>query len=925
MRKITLLIIWLVASHSFSFAQTATVKGVIFDNFNEMNLAGANVSLLKNDSTVYKSTRSDLNGVFEFKNLLPGNYLLSIKHSLYEDRINKLKLDSNSKINTGVIKMSYKSINLKGVTVLQQISRIKINGDTTEYNPLGFKTRPGASVEDMLKKLPGIKVDKDGTIKAMGTTVEKVYVDGEEFFGNDPTIATKNLQADAIAKIQVFDKKSDQATFSGIDDGSRSRTINIQLKKNMNKGNFGKVDLGIGLDDKYNNTLMINHFNDKTKVSLYGSLSSIDVDGVDLSPGKRRNSNNLSEVNANIAGLASSANTDNEINSVLSSGEGLPKSVSGGINYSDKFNRSQQSINGSYQYNQVSSTGYENTFSQSILPDTVFVDSEATKSNSNNQRHSMNGTYEWQINKSTSMKLYVNASEGKATGNSNFTGEARDNLMNLVNSSKRDVDASGDDKSLESTFLIRKRFNKAGRTISLNVGQSYSDNKSNGFLYSLNAFYGKKGRVSFSDTTDQKKINTSLSTSLNGSLVYTEPLSKAFFMELRYAFSGSHNNAQRSSFEKDLKGNYNVLNDTLSNHYNFDVFTNVAGLAFKYNSKKVTLSVGSLVARSRYKQSNFAGDAAIARDFSNLYPKATFSVKFNDNSNLSLVYSGNSRQPSINQIQPIPDNYNPLRIVVGNPLLKQEFNHNMNFNFNTYNLNTQQGLFFTGNLSLQSNAIVTNSFTDKLGRTVYKYVNASGNYNYNTGFNYSINIDNFGLDLNTGVNYSKSNYSNIVNDQKNTTNTTATAISFGLNKEDDLLYNFSYDGTIRFNKSLSSIRKDIQTKYWIQEHTLDLTIFLPWKFELNNELEASLQQKVASFNGNNNVILWNGSFGKKFLKNDKATIQIVAHDILNRSRGYSRFISSNVIEESNYQTIARYFLLNFTWNFSKMAAAPKQK
>jgi hypothetical protein len=924
MRKITLLIIWIVASHCVSFAQTATVKGVIFDNFNQFNLAGANVSILKQqDSTLYKSTRSDVNGTFEFKNLLPGKYLLSIKHSLYEDRISELPLDSNSNVNTGVIKMSYKSIDLKGVTILQQIPRIKINGDTTEYNPLGFKTRPGASVEDMLKKLPGIQVSKDGTIKAMGTTVEKVYVDGEEFFGNDPTIATKNLQADAIAKIQVFDEKSDQATFSGIDDGSRTKTINIQLKKNMNRGAFGKLDLGLGLDKKWDNTVMINHFNDKTKVSFYGALSSVDSDSPKSSQGRTYSSSNLTEVNANVSGLGPMAGADNEINSVLSSSEGLPRSVSGGINFSDKFNHAQQSINGSYQYSHFSNTGYENSFSQSILPDTVFTSNEGTTNNSTNQRHFLNGTYEWQLNKSTSIKFNVNASEGKSRGNSAFASEERNNLMKLVNSSTRSIDANGEDKSLVSSFLIRKRFKKAGRTISFNLGQNYSDNKSDGFLYSLNSFYNKNGKVSLRDTTDQKKTNTSLSTSINGSLVYTEPLSKSFFMELKYAFAGSHSNSQRSSLEKGLEGNYDLLNDTLSNHYNFDVFTNVAGVALKYNSKKVTLAFGSIVARSRYKQSNFTGEAALTRDFSNLYPKATFSVKFNENSNLSVVYTGNSRQPSINQIQPVPDNYNPLKIVVGNPLLKQEFNHNMNFNFNTYNLNSQQGLFLTGNVSLQSNAIVTNSFTDNLGRTVYKYVNAGGNYNYNTGFNYSINFDNFGLDLNTGVNYSKSSFSNIVNNRKNTTNTTATAFTMALNKDDDELYNFYYDGTIRFNKSLTTIREDVQTKYWIQEHTFGLTLFLPWKFELNNELEASLQQKVAAFNGNNNVLLWNGYFGKKFLKNDKGMVQLVAYDILNQNRGYSRFISSNVIEESRYQTIARYFLLNFVWNFSKMAAAQK--
>jgi hypothetical protein len=918
MKKITLLFIFIIACYCFSSAQTATVKGVIFDNINQINLIGASVSLLqRKDSILYKFTRSDASGVFEFKNLLPGNYLLFIKQPFYEDHIDQLQLNENSKINTGTIKMVLKTINLKGVTVLQKISMIRIMGDTTEFNTVGFKAREGASVEEMLKKLPGIQVDKDGTITAMGVRVKKVLVDGEEFFGNDPTIATQNLPADAVYKVQVFDKKSDQATFSGIDDGVRSKTINLQLKKNMKKGTFGKLDLGTGLNDKWNNSVMINSFNDKIKLSVYGSMSSTDIIGLDLLQSKRYTLDNVSEFNRNLAGFTPLANNDNEINNILSYSEGLPKSVSGGFNYSNKFDQDQQSINGSYRYSQFSSKGYDNTFSQSILPDTVFVNSESSKTYSNSQRHSLNGTYVWQINNSMSIKLWVNTYKGNSNGNVNFNSESRDRFMNLVNNGMRNIIANGNNQSLESYFLIRKKFNKPGRTISFNFGQNYSENKTGGFLYSLNSFFEKNGSISQRDTTDQKKMNESLITSLNGGVIYTEPLSKFFYVELNYVFFSSRSDAQRSSFDKDLTGKYDLLNDTLSNHYNFNVFTNITGLAFKYNSKKVTFSFGSNIAKSSFQQKNLTEDATLKRDFTNLYPKAIFSVKFNENSHLSIIYNGNTRQPSINQIQPVPDNSNPLSIIIGNPLLMQEFDHNINFNFNSYNLSTQQGMFLYGYLSLQSNAIVTNSFTDTLGRTVYKYVNAGGNYNYNSGVNYFINIEKFDMNVNAGLNFNKSNYSNIVNDKKNTTNNTAVAVSLSINKDEAMKYDFYYYGTFRYNTSTSSIRKDIQTKYWTQEHSFGLTIMLPWRFELNNELQGSLQQKTKSFNSNNNILLWSAYFGKRILKNDKAIIKIIAHDLLNQNIGYSRYISSNIIQETNYQSIARYFLLSFVWNFSK--------
>jgi hypothetical protein len=921
MKKITLLIILIMVCYCFSYAQTASVKGVVFDEVNKMNLVNASVSLLgQKDSILYKFIRTDANGFFEFKNLIPGNYLLFIRHPFYEDHIDQLQLNGTSKINLGTIKMALKTINLKEVTVSQQVSSIRIKGDTTEFNAADFKARAGASVEEVLKKLPGIQVDKNGNITAMGEKVNKVLVDGEEFFGDNPTIATKNLPADAVYKVQVFDKKSDQATFSGIDDGVRSKTINLQLKKNKKKSDFGKLDLGVGLDNKWNNSAMINSFRDKIKFSIYGNMSSTDITGMDLQQGNQNTAENIPEFNNNWAGFTKLTNNGDELNNAFAYSGGLPESWAGGLNYSDKFDKDQQSINGSYRYNQFSNKGYGNTFSQSILPDTIFVTRESSKTYSSRQKHSLNGTYEWQIDNSTSIKIWANMYQSFNNGNVSFNSESRNESGNLVNNSMRNIIANGDDQSLQSSFLIRKKFKKPGRTISFNLGHNYSENKTDGFLYSLNSFFDKNGSISLRTTTDQKKVNENPTTSLYGKIIYTEPLSKNLFAELNYAFQSSKSDAQRLSFDKDLNGKYDLLNDTLSNHYNFDVFTNVAGVALKYNSTKATFSFGGNIAKSGFVQKNLSEDASLKRDFTNFYPKAIFAFKFGQDGHLSIIYNGNTRQPSINQVQPIPDNSNPLNIIIGNPLLKQEFDHNVNINYSSFNLISQQGIFFYGSFSLQSNAIVTNAFTDTLGCTVYKYVNAGGNYNYNSGFNYFINIAKLNMNVNAGLNYNKSNYSNVVNDEKNVTNSTALAINLGLNKDKEKNYNFYYYGSIRYNISTSSIRKDAQTNYWAQEHSFGLTFLLPWKFEFNNELQASLQQKTALFNGSNNILLWNSYFGKRILKNDKGMIKIVAHDILNQNTGYSRYISSNVIQETNYQTIARYFLLSFVWNFSKQPA-----
>jgi hypothetical protein len=218
---------------------------------------------------------------------------------------------------------------------------------------------------------------------------------------------------------------------------------------------------------------------------------------------------------------------------------------------------------------------------------------------------------------------------------------------------------------------------------------------------------------------------------------------------------------------------------------------------------------------------------------------------------------------------------------------------------------------------LRSNAIVTNSFTDTLGRSIYQYVNANGNYNYNSGFNYSVNFEKIDLNINTGLNFNKSHYNNVVNYERNTTNNIGVALNLGINKDNESKYSFYYYGELRYNISTPSIRKDLQTKYWTQEHNFGLTITLPARFELNNEVQGSFQQKTELFNDNNTVVLWNAYLGKKFFKNDGAILKIMAHDLLNQNIGYSRYVNSNLIEETSYQSIARYFLLSFVWNFSK--------
>jgi hypothetical protein len=483
-------------------AQKASVKGLVSDTLNKQNLSNSVIALLQSkDSVLVKFTRSDKNGQFELNNLPPGKFFLLISYPAFADYVYQLNLTDTTIENAGVIKMTLKSKLLEEVLVRQKIAAVRLKGDTIEYRADSFKVREGASVEEMLRKMPGLQVDKDGNVTAQGEKIEKVLVDGEEFFGDDPTMATKNIQADAVDKVQVFDKKSDQAAFTGIDDGSKSKTLNLTLKEDKKKGYFGKLELGTDFNNRWNNSIMANSFKAKRKLSVYGIMSSTGKTGLSWQESSKYGENNGMEYNED-GGFYFSGGGGDEFDSYGSfGGQGLPTSWSGGAQYSKKFDVDKQNINGSYRFNKLNTIGGSSTVSQSILPDNVFFNREMRNAQSTKQRNAFNGTYDWQIDSFTSVKIKANGSYGNQKSITSYTSESVDNFSNNV-TSLRSTSADGNNNSLNSNFLLRHRFKKVGRTVSLAFDEQSRGSNTTGFLSSVNQFYDKTALKNI-DTVDQ--------------------------------------------------------------------------------------------------------------------------------------------------------------------------------------------------------------------------------------------------------------------------------------------------------------------------------------------------------------------------------------------------------------------------------------
>jgi hypothetical protein len=929
MPKLLLLTLIAIFVSIGSFAQQASIVGSVEDTINRKALPQTSISLLRaKDSVLVHFQRSDTKGNFLLPGVAQDQYIIMFTYPGYADYVDRLSIQGNENKLMGKIMLTLKSKILEEVLVKSKVAAIRTRGDTTEYTADSFKVREGASVEEMLRKLPGLQVDKDGKITAQGEEVKKILVDGEEFFGNDPTMATKNLQANTINKVQVYDKKSDQAVFSGIDDGQKTKTINLTMKDNFKKGYFGKLELAGGLNDRWNNTLMLNSFRAKRKLSVYGIMSSTGKTGLDWNE-QEKFGEGIDLQMSDDGGMFFTSGGNDEFSQSRFQGQGIPRSWSTGVNYGDKFNSDKQTVNGSYRYNKLTNEGDANTNSQYILPDTVFYQKDNRSFMSSKQRNAANGTFDVTLDSFTSVKIKANAYTGTDVSSSTNITESISQANELVNRSRRIINSNGTNSSLNSNLVFRRRFKKIGRTISLNVIQQYLQTGTTGFLHSLNDFYDKNNQLVNTNNIDQMKLYDVSTATASGRVVYTEPVVKNVFVELNYGLRVNNSESKKLSYDKNPAGKYVVLNDTFSNDYHYRVLTNSGGMAWRYNSKKLTAGIGGDIAIANFTQEDILNKTATRYSYTNLFPRSNINYKFNSNSNLNVTYNGNTQQPTIQQIQPVGDNTNTLNIFVGNPTLKQEFRQRITVNYGSYKVISQQNIYAYLSVNSVSNAITTSQFTatsgQDIGKTIYQYINVNGNYSGYFSGGYTFKWIKPDIRVSSSFNLNANRNHNIVNNLSNVTDNESYGIRVGLSKYLEKKFSFYLSSSVNYNTSKSSISREVKTNYFGQNHYMSINYTLPWKFEFNTDVNADLRQKTSTFDNNNNVVVWNAYIGRKLFKNDKGLISIRGNDLLDQNKGYSRYIGSNIITENSYTTLRRYLMVNFTWNFTKTPGAAPAK
>lgn len=914
MPKKSLATLLLLCSFFFADAQATKISGTVVESSDGKAVKNAVVALLSTtDTTFIEFSRTTADGDFSLKDVEAGNYIFMVMHPVFADYVEEISINGQN-LKMPPIKMIAKSKLLEEV-IIKSGAPMRIKGDTTFYTADSFNVSANANVEELLKKLPGIQVDKDGKITAMGENVSKVLVDGEEFFGDDPGMAVKNLRADAVKEVQVFDKKSDQAEFTGIDDGNTQKTINLKLKDNKKRGYFGKIDLAGGLNkrinDRYNNNLMFSTFKGKRKLSAYFLNGNTGQDGLSWEDNEKYGeAMDFSDFDG--SGVYFVNYTSNAEETYINPQNGFLTNINSGIQYSNKWGQSKLNI--SPKFNSQDYYNTQDYFKQTTVGDSSLF--ETAKSASNIDRHNIktSATADIQFDSSNSVKISLKGnfyhSESDEFRNSITQGDN----STVKNTSFRKNDINSDKQSLMANILFKHKFKKARRTFTLAADIKSLNSEAINYLESNNEIYFD-GLPAYLISQDQRTNTKSNTLTLSATAVYTEPLNKNFSLEISHeVLVNNGNNNQITYTYSPVTGKYDDLLDSLTNDFKQDVITNKPSIKINYSTKKLKYNFGTGFGITDFKLTDKTISKDYVRNFTNFYPSATLVYSYKSNASLRINYNGNTTQPSINQLQPLKNNNDYFYQYLGNPDLKTTFSNNLRISHNNYNFLKDRYLYQSLNIRLTNNSITNNRIIDlDSGKTTIQPINTNGNLSvsFYAGGGFKVKKYNVRVGFNPFISYNR--YAEFINSIKSFSNTVNTGINVYLNKSADKKYDLSLSNNFSYNRNKLTQQTTI-LNYTTNTLSFEGTVYYKKVWSINTEYDFYARGKTQQFDKGLNSNLWNAKLQRTFAK-DEFTAYVKVRDILKDDKGIDRSIYGNTLTEIRNDRLQRYWLVGFIWNF----------
>jgi len=899
-----------------------TIKGTVIDTSGDETPLPTVMLLNPLDSTLINFTRGDNNGAFTFKNVKNVPYLLKVSYVGYLPLQQHLQASPTELNDVGIIKIKPITTELLEVVVKAAKATLSIRGDTIEYDASSFKVPPGSTVEDMLRRLPGIDVDADGNIKAQGKDVKRVYVDGKTFFGDDPKAATKNLGAETISKVQVYNEASEQSRLTGVDDGKEQKAMNLELKEEYKRGAFGKITGAVGTEERWASRGNYNRFNTKEQFSVIAYANNINQTGVNWEDyGEFKGQNTFGDYDNGDFGFGNGGGgyyiggdgDDVPFNNF--DGRGFTENYGGGANYN--FDNKKTKFSSSYFYNQTELTLDQSAFRQTFLQDSTFSNTDTSSRVDFRSNHSIAARFEQELDSNNILIVKANTrfshNDARYNQSQYFTGS------NDLPSNSLDIDNDNllDSWRLSGSGIFRHRFKKKGRSLALSAG--YNSNKSDGSenLFSINRFF-RAGTVT--EQIRQLNTNDNIGRQIKSSMLFTEPLSKKWYWETFYNFARAGNQVNRQVVNPELN---NERIDNLSVFYDNTVLYNRLGSSIRYSYEGLNATVGAAAqhlqldgAYSTDRNTPLLTDP-IRRSFLNYTPNIDINYEFPSNLWLSAEYSYEINEPQLNDLQPVPNVSNPAFRIEGNPNLTPQRSHSLGLNLNYWNPASLSSVGIGSNLNLFDNQIIYNQtieVIDSIGiRTITRPDNVSGGNRFNLYLwsNFPIVKTKLTMNVNGNINLGKS--PSFVNDIENETFNKGFNIRIGLNATPSQKLIIGLSGNLRFNDISYSIQEEQNQQ--IQNHSVDASV--KWQFLSKSFFESNFNYAVYRndrFDFNQDIPTWNASVRRIVGKQNRLEIRLAAFDIFNRRVSITQNGTQNYVVRNIAGTLARYFMLSASYN-----------
>lgn len=900
------------------------ITGIVLDSVGHKPMRMAAVSLLTaRDSAYVSATITDGDGRFRIRNVAAGTYRLLVTFVGYRNASLIVTASASQQTDAGTIYLTEQGNTLNEVVIRQESAPVTIRQDTLEFNAGSFKTQPNAQVEELLRKLPGVEVARDGSIKANGQSVSKVLVDGKPFFGNDPKMATRNLPADIVDKVQLYDQSSDQSQFSGMDDGNRERTINITIKKDKGKGYFGQNALGAGpspgeSSTRYQARLNVNRFNNRNggpvrQLSVVGQANNLNQQNFTMSGGSLPGPGSGGP---QVIGEPGGGGQDNG-----QSPSNIVEVRAAGVNFRNESAKlrwgKRTEVATSYFANQTITTTDQDSRRENILPGRSFITDQSSFSKNTMTAHRFNGRFDVPLDSLTSLRLTPNVSFQYQDFNNRLRSYAYRIPNDSINTGKTDYDLNGNGLNAYNNLLLMRKFRKEGRSFSANVNTLLTSGKTTAYNSSINTFYDTLATSPSIDELQQRARQNHHTSQNTLSLSFTEPLSLSQKLEFRYAYSRSFNKLLRDVWDKNQESeNYDQPNPMLTNHFNSTFETNRLGSSYQNRRLRYSFTFGLDMQLASLRPHNRTDDSHYRRNYGYLMPNALFTYTFSGNKNLRFQYRTRIASPGITQLSPAPDNSNPLNISIGNPTLRPEYYHTLSLTFSASARGGSDNLFVSAFLNQSDNRISQSTTTDETGVQVTRPVNTKGFWSANGFLSLSKKIQPLHLTVNVTTNANFTRNTSFVNALGNSVKNTAVGQVVRFQSDFNGKLDYGLSGRITFQDARYTLLPQQNSRYWSQYATADIHWQLPGHFVITTDLTyTGTTGRAAGYN--QRFTLWNASISRQFLKTRQGEVRLQVFDILNQNRSLVRNTGDSYIEDVRSTVLKRYFLISLVYNLRK--------